>query len=70
MKKKSQALFVVRAFNKMRELLANNKALAEKLSGLEKKLTGRLDQHEQAILHILEELKKISGGSKYRITAP
>ncbi|MGI8966159.1 MAG: ORF6N domain-containing protein [Limisphaerales bacterium] len=56
----TMSIFVVRAFNKMRELLANNKALAEKLTELEKKLTGRLDQHEHAILHILEELKKLA----------
>ncbi len=56
----TMSIFVVRAFAKMREILANNKALAEKLADLETKLTGRLDQHEQAILHILEELKKLA----------
>lgn len=56
----AMSIFVVRAFNKMRELLANNKALSEKLNDLEKTLTGRLDQHQNAILHILEELKKLA----------
>lgn len=56
----TMSIFVVRAFAKMREMLANNKALADKLTELETKLTGRLDQHEQAIVHILEELKKLA----------
>lgn len=56
----TMSIFVVRAFAKMREILTNNKTLADKLAELETKLTGRLDQHEQAILHILEELKKLA----------
>ena len=56
----TMSIFVVRAFAKMREMLANNKVLADKLTELETKLTGRLDQHEHAILHILEELKKLA----------
>lgn len=56
----TMSIFVVRAFAKMREMLTNNKALTDKLTELEAKLTGRLDQYEQAILHILEELKKLA----------
>ncbi len=43
------SVFVVRAFIKMRETLANNKTLALKLAELEKKLTDRLNVHERAI---------------------
>jgi phage regulator Rha-like protein len=44
------SVFVVRAFVKMREVLAQNVQLAEKLAELERKLTSRLDVHEKAIV--------------------
>jgi phage regulator Rha-like protein len=53
------SVFVVRAFVKMREALGQNAQLAEKLAELERRLTGRLDVHEKAIVHILEEIKKL-----------
>jgi phage regulator Rha-like protein len=53
------SVFVVRAFVKMREVLAQNKELAAKLAELERTLTARLDDHEKAIVHILEEIKKL-----------
>ena len=53
------SVFVVRAFVKMRETLAQNKDLAAKLAELERNLTDRLDDHEQAIVHILGEIKKL-----------
>jgi phage regulator Rha-like protein len=53
------SVFVVRAFVKMREALSQNRHLAEKLAELERRLTGRLDVHEQAIVHILDEIKKL-----------
>jgi phage regulator Rha-like protein len=53
------SVFVVRAFVKMREVLAENRHLAEKLAELERRLTGRLDVHEKAIVHILDEIKKL-----------
>ena len=53
------SVFVVRAFIKMRETLANNKALALKLTELEKKLTKRLNVHERAIVHVLGEVRKL-----------
>ena len=48
-------MFVVRAFVKMRETLLGARDLAKKLEELEKKLTGRLDSHEVAIVHVLQE---------------
>jgi phage regulator Rha-like protein len=53
------SVFVVRAFVKMREALAQNKELAAKLAELERKLTARLDGHEKAISAILDEIKKL-----------
>jgi len=53
------SVFVIRAFVKMREMLAQNKELAAKLMELERSLTGRLDHHEKAIVHILDEIKKL-----------
>lgn len=55
------SVFVVRAFVKMRQTLGENKELAAKLAELERTLTARLDDHEQAIVHILEEIKKLMG---------
>jgi phage regulator Rha-like protein len=52
-------VFVVRAFVKMREVLAQNAQLAEKLAELEQRLTERLDIHERAIVHILGEIRKL-----------
>ena len=53
------SVFVVRAFIKMRETLANNKILALKLAELESKLTGRLNVHERAIVHVLGEVRRL-----------
>lgn len=53
------SVFVVRAFIKMREMLAANRVLAEKLTELEKALTGRLDIHERAIVHVLEKIMEL-----------
>jgi phage regulator Rha-like protein len=53
------SIFVVRAFIKMRQTMTANKALLEKLEELEKKLTKRLDAHEQAIVYVLGELRKL-----------
>jgi len=58
------SVFVVRAFIKMRETLSNNKALALKLAELEKKLTGRLNVHERAIVHVLGEIRKLMAPSE------
>ena len=55
----TMSVFVVRAFVKMRETLAGHRELAGKLAQLERKLTGRLDDHEQAIKYVLAELKKL-----------
>jgi hypothetical protein len=53
------SLFVVRAFVQMREALAGHQELAHKLAELERKLTERLDGHERALLHLLDEMKRL-----------
>jgi phage regulator Rha-like protein len=53
------SIFVVRAFSKMRETLLASPDLARKLAALEKKLTGRLDVHEAAIVKVLQDLMQI-----------
>jgi len=53
------SVFVIRAFVKMRETLLGTRELAKKLATLEKQLTGRLDSHEAAIVHVLQELMLI-----------
>jgi hypothetical protein len=58
------SVFVVRAFIKMRETLANNKTLALKLAELENKLTERLNVHERAIVHVLGEVRKLMASAE------
>src|SRR6266446_8029318 len=53
------SVFVIRAFVKMRETLLGTRELAKKLAALEKKLTGRLDVHEAAIVKVLQDLMQI-----------
>jgi len=47
------SVFLVRAFAHMRLLLSGTKELAARLQQLEKRLTGRLDVHEAAIVEVL-----------------
>ena len=53
----AMSVYVVRAFVKLREVLASNSELAEKLDELERKLTGRLDVHEKAIIQLFTQIK-------------
>lgn len=53
------SVFVVRAFIRMRSMLAGNKELAQKLSELERELKKRLDVHETAIVGILQRIMAI-----------
>ncbi|MCG3149562.1 MAG: hypothetical protein PCFJNLEI_03026 [Verrucomicrobiae bacterium] len=53
------SVFVVRAFVKMREVLAQNQALADKLASLDAKLASRIDGHEKVIVLILRELREL-----------
>lgn len=53
------SVFVVRAFVKMRDMLAGNRQLAAQLAKLERKLTGRLDTHETAIVDVLQRIMRL-----------
>ncbi|HUI07862.1 MAG TPA: ORF6N domain-containing protein [Verrucomicrobiae bacterium] len=55
----AMSVFVVRAFVKLRATIAGHRELADKLAELERRLTERLDDHEQAIRHVLGELRKL-----------
>ena len=55
----AMSLFVVRAFLKMRETLVSRRDLALILTGLEKKLTTRLDTHEAAIVDVLQRIMRL-----------
>ncbi len=50
------SVFVVRAFVRMRALLAGDRQLAKELAALEKKLTDRMDVHESAIIGVLRRV--------------
>ena len=50
------SVFVVRAFIKMRGMLAAQEDLARKLAELDKRLTERLDVHEHAISDIIKQI--------------
>ena len=47
------SVYVVRAFVQMRDLLGGTRELAAQLAALDRKLTGRLDGHEVAIVEVL-----------------
>ncbi|MFN9211715.1 MAG: ORF6N domain-containing protein [Betaproteobacteria bacterium] len=53
------AIYVVRAFVQLRDLLASNKELARQLRALEERLERRLDTHDQAIAGILDAIRQL-----------
>ncbi len=53
------SIFIVRAFIKMREMLASSQDLAKELRDLERKLTSRLDNHETAIVDVLRRIMRL-----------
>jgi hypothetical protein len=52
---------IMRAFVRMRELLASNKELAHRLDELEARLEKKLATHDQAIVAILAAIRKLMG---------
>lgn len=50
------SVFVVRAFVQMRALLGGTAELARQLAALDRRLTGRLDGHEVAIVEVLRRI--------------
>lgn len=55
----AMSVYVVRAFVKLREVLASNDELAKRLDDLERKLTGRLENHEKAIIELFAQIKRL-----------
>jgi hypothetical protein len=55
----AMSVYVVRAFVKLREVLASSDELAKKLDVLERKLTGRLDTHEKAIIELFAQIRRL-----------
>ena len=53
------SVYVVRAFVKLRELLASNKELARRLNELEARLEKKLATHDQAIASILSAIRQL-----------
>ena len=50
------SIFVVRAFMRMRDILAGGSNIMKDLAELEKRLSGRLDAHETAIVDIVKRM--------------
>lgn len=53
------SVFVVRAFVRLRELLATNKDLLHKIEQLERRIEQKLTTHDQAIAGILEAIREL-----------
>ncbi|MGQ0763068.1 MAG: ORF6N domain-containing protein [Acidobacteriota bacterium] len=55
----AMSVYVVRAFVKLREVLASSDELAKKLEDFERKLTGRLNTHEKAIIELFTQIRRL-----------
>ena len=55
----AMSVYVVRAFVKLREVLASTDELSWKLNELERKLTTRQDVHEKAILQLFSKIREL-----------
>jgi hypothetical protein len=53
------SVYVVRAFVRLRELLASNAELSRRLDELETRLTQKLETHDQAITGVLQMLRDL-----------
>ncbi len=60
----AMSIFVVRAFVRMRELLAETQDLARKLDEVESKLSARLDGHEEMFEELFNDIRKLLSPQK------
>jgi phage regulator Rha-like protein len=60
------SVYVVRAFVRLRELLASNAELSRRLDELEARLTQKLETHDQAIAGILNMLRSLMNPAQTR----
>jgi len=56
----AMSIFVVRAFARMREILATNQQIAAKLAELEHRLERRLENHDSEIQQIVEAIRQLT----------
>ena len=56
------SLFVVRAFVRLREMIATNRILATKMTELE----NRLDTHDATILQLIQEINRLMRPTRRR----
>lgn len=52
-------IYVVRAFARLRDLIASNKELAKRVDELESRLTKKLTAHDQAITEIIKTIRQL-----------
>ncbi len=52
-------VYVVRAFVRLRQLLASNKELAQRLDELEQRIDRKLESHDQAIAGLINTLRQM-----------
>ena len=57
-------VYVVRAFVRLRELLASNEVLAQRLSELEQRIERKLETHDQAISGLINTLRQMMAPGK------
>jgi hypothetical protein len=50
---------IMRAFVRLREAIAGNQQLARKFDELERRVTQKLDRHDQAIVGILKAIREL-----------
>jgi hypothetical protein len=55
----AMSVYVVRAFVKLREVLASTDQLAKKLDEVEQNLSGRLDMHEKGIVDLFARIRTL-----------
>ena len=55
----AMSVYVVRAFVKLREVLASTDRLAKTLDDLERKLTSRQNLHEKTILQLFVQMRDL-----------
>lgn len=53
------SVYVVRAFVRLREVIASNKELAQRLDELERRIEQKLHTHDQAIAGILDAIRQL-----------
>jgi uncharacterized protein YjcR len=52
-------LYVIRAFIRLRELLASNQELAQRLDEIEARIERKLETHDQAVTGLISTLRQM-----------